>query len=232
MFTKLAHEGNYSQTRRTADKIKYLVVHYTANNGDTARNNCNYYHENVVKASAHFFVDDKEVCCCVPWDNIAWHCGGKKYPHSAGGAVFGFCTNSNSIGIELCSRKTDTGIYYFTDEVIERAAKFIAQQMKIYGLGIERVVRHYDVTGKYCPAPFIDSWEWKDFKTKVMEYYNGKSGDSMIYYEALEQVPAGEQREIVRELVKKGVIKGNEKGLHLSTDMCRMFIFMRRLNII
>ena len=232
MFTKLAHERNYSQTRRETKQIKYIVVHYTANNGDTARNNCNYYHENIVKASAHFFVDDTEVCCSVPWDNIAWHCGGNKYSYSAGGSMFGLCTNANSIGIEMCSRKTEKGVYYFTEAVLENAAKFVAKQMKIYGLGIDRVIRHYDVTGKYCPAPFVDSFAWKEFKQKVMDYYNGKSGETMIYYETLEQIPAGEQREIVRELVEKGVIKGNDKGLHISTDMSRMFVFMRRLNII
>lgn len=232
MFTKLAHEMNYSKTRRKTSDVKYLVVHYTANNGDTARNNCTYYHENVVKASAHFFVDDREVCCSVPWDYVAWHCGGQKYPYSSGGAVHGLCTNKNSIGIEMCSRKTEKGIYYFTDEVLNRAAKFVAQQMKNYGLGIGQVVRHYDVTGKSCPAPFVDDFAWKEFKEKVMDYYNGKSGETMIYYETLEQIPAGEQREIVRELVQKGVIKGNDKGLHISTDMARMFVFLRRLNII
>ena len=232
LYTKLPKPQNYQRIERKESDIKYLVIHYTANNGDTAKNNVLYYSENVVKASAHFFVDDIEVCCSVPWYYRAWHCGGYKYPYSDGGALNGICTNSNSIGIELCSRKTPNGLYYFTDAVIERAAKFVAQQMKTYHISIDNVVRHYDVTGKHCPAPFVDYFAWREFKAKVMEYYHGKGGDNMVYYETLNQIPAGEQREIVAELVKKGVIKGNEKGLHLSSDMTRLLVFLKRLQII
>ena len=225
MFTKLAHEMNYSQTRRTANKIKYIVVHYTGNDGDTARGNLLYFHENVVKASAHFFVDEKEICCSVPWDNVAWHCGAKSYVHED-------CRNANSIGIEMCSRKDKDGAYYFHTQTVRRCAEFVAQQMKNYKIPIENVVRHYDVTGKLCPRPFVDNWEWLSFKELVLFYYKQKVGETMTYYETIESIPAGEQREIVRELVEKGVIKGNGSGLHLSSDMTRMFVFLKRLNII
>ena len=232
MFSKLAHENNYQQIKRKESDIKYIVVHYTGNNGDTARGNLDYFHENAVKASAHFFVDDTEICCSVPWYYRAWHCGGTKYSYSKGGTLFGLCTNANSIGIELCSRKTDAGVYYFTDAVIDRAAKFTAKQMKNYGIPLNHVVRHYDVTGKYCPAPFIDSSMWAEFKEKVKEYYNGKVGENMTYYEKLEDIPKGEQREIVTKLVNAGIIKGNGNGLHLSSDMTRMFVFLSRMGLI
>ena len=231
MYVKLAHERNYSTIKRKESDIQYIVVHYTGNDGDSARGNLTYFHENVVKSSAHFFVDDNEVCCSVPWYFRAWHCGGNKYVLSDGGSLYGKCTNSNSIGIELCSRKKD-GKYYFTDSVLNRAAAFVAQQMKTYNLQIENVVRHYDVTGKGCPQPFVDEKAWAAFKKKVLEYYEGKEGAAMVYYENLDSIPAGEQRELIRELVKRGIIKGNSQGLHLSSDMVRMFVFLRRMNII
>lgn len=232
MYSKLAHESNYQTIVRKSSDIQYIVIHYTANDGDTARNNLNYYHENVVKASAHFFVDDKEVCCSVPWYFRAWHCGGKKYPYGQGGSMFGLCTNANSIGIELCSRKTEKGIYYFTDSVLERAAEFTAQQMKNYGLSIDRVIRHYDVTGKYCPAPMVDSFAWKEFKEKVMEYYHGKRGETMTYYEKLEDIPKGVKRDTIKKLVDRGIIKGNLNGdLHLSDDMVRILVFNDRAGL-
>ena len=224
MFTKLAHEKNYSQITRKASSIKYVVIHYTGNNGDTARNNLNYFHENVVSASAHFFVDEKECCCSVPWDNIAWHCGAKKYTHDE-------CRNANSIGIEICSRKGSNGEYYFHNNAVKLAAQLTAQQMKNYNIPLGNVVRHYDVTGKICPAPFMAADEWKAFKDLVWFYYQQKVGDKMTYYETLEEIPAGQRREIVAELIEKGVIKGNTSGLHLSDDMCRMFIFMKRLKL-
>lgn len=33
---------NYSAGRM--QPVRYIVMHYTANNGDTANNNCDYYH--------------------------------------------------------------------------------------------------------------------------------------------------------------------------------------------
>ena len=38
--------ANYRAGR--TQPVRYIVMHYTANNGDTARNNCDYYHRVVV----------------------------------------------------------------------------------------------------------------------------------------------------------------------------------------
>jgi N-acetylmuramoyl-L-alanine amidase CwlA len=38
--------------------------------------------------------------------------------------------------------------------------------MDEYGIGIDHVIRHYDVTGKICPNPYVKnnnyktSWTW------------------------------------------------------------------------
>ena len=223
MYTLLALKANYQAIKRSEKEVEFLVIHYTANDGDTARNNLRYYNSSVVGASAHFFIDENEVCCSVPWYFTAWHCGTKgAYKHPK-------CRNNNSVGIELCSRKDENGNYYFKREVIERAAEFTAQQMKFYNIPIEKVLRHYDITGKLCPRPFILDGEWNKFKEKVLEYYNGKGGESMKYYETLSEIPAGEMREVVEKLIDRGTIKGTGEGkLHLSEDMVRMFVFNNR----
>ena len=39
--------------------VQYIVMHYAANNGDTARSNCDYYARTAgLQASAHYFVDE------------------------------------------------------------------------------------------------------------------------------------------------------------------------------
>ncbi len=38
-----------------AKKTRYIVVHYTSNRGDTAKNNADYFVREKIKASAHFF---------------------------------------------------------------------------------------------------------------------------------------------------------------------------------
>ena len=40
--------------------------------------------------------------------------------------------------------------------------------MAKYDIPIANVVRHYDVTGKNCPAPFVsDAGQWNNFKRKL-----------------------------------------------------------------
>ena len=226
MFVKLAHKSNFSPVQRSKSSIKYIVIHYTANNGDTARGNLNFFARSPVSASAHFFVDETEVCCSVPFDYVAYHCGTKgTYKHP-------ICRNNNSIGIEMCSRIDSKGKYYFKDQTIHNTARFTAIQMKSYNIPIDNVIRHYDVTGKKCPAPFVDDPKlWKRFKELVLKYYKGdkpKEEKVMEYYEKLEDIPAGEFRETIRKLVDRGIIKGNGAGLHLSYDMTRIIIFLNR----
>lgn len=51
-------------------RIKYIVIHYTANNGDTALSNTNYF-KSYRGASAHYFVDETSVYQSIEDKNIA-----------------------------------------------------------------------------------------------------------------------------------------------------------------
>ena len=96
----LANRINYGSKRDTKN-IKWLPIHYTANDGDSAKGNGNYFKNNKPKASAHYFVDDDVIVNSVPDEYIAYAVGGKKYNNN-GGKYYGVCTNANSISIELC----------------------------------------------------------------------------------------------------------------------------------
>ena len=100
---------NYTRGRK--EPVRYLVIHYTANDGDTARGNTAYFaRENGGHTSAHYFVDEKEVWQSVKEGDTAHHCGAKSYRHP-------HCRNHNSIGIELCSRKGEGG-YVFLPQTV------------------------------------------------------------------------------------------------------------------
>lgn len=161
MKTILPSTTNYGGARA---KTQYLVIHYTGSPGGTAEANAKYFVTANRGASAHFFIGLKgEIVASVPENYTAWHCGAKKYRHKE-------CRNSNSIGIELCCNKisyntknaTDQD-WYFTTETIDAAVKFVADLMKKYNIDRNHIVRHYDVTGKICPAPFVHNelqWEY------------------------------------------------------------------------
>ena len=144
------------------NRIKYIVVHFTANNGDTAYGNTNYF-KSYRGASAHYFVDENGIYQSVEDKNIAWHCGAKKYKHST-------CRNSNSLGVELCSRKDSKGNFYFMDKTVDNTVELVKMLMAKYNVPIANVIRHYDVTGKNCPEPFVrDIKSWQNFKDRLEE---------------------------------------------------------------
>lgn len=149
------HATNHTKGRGA--KIQHIVLHYTANNGDTARGNCQYFSGPDRLASAHYFVDENSVWRSVPEEDTAWHCGANRYKHPA-------CRNANSIGVELCSRKDAQGSYYIKPETAAHAVRLVRMLMEKYGIPVSRVLRHYDVTGKRCPAPWVnDESQWRAF---------------------------------------------------------------------
>ena len=141
-------------------KIKYIVIHYVGA-VSTAKNNVDYFYDKDRKASAHYFVDEKSIWQCVDDSNIAWHCGGAKVYYSD-------CRNGNSIGIELCCKKKSDGTWYFESQTLNNAIELVQYLMKLHGIKIENVIRHYDVTHKVCPEPFVrDEQAWNNFKRRI-----------------------------------------------------------------
>ena len=181
---RLANRVNYG-SKRAIGNIKYIVIHYTANDGDSDEGNGNYFANNKVYASAHYFVDGDSVTQSVPDDYVAYSVGGNKYANcnkTGGGKFYGQCTNANSISIELCD-EVKNGTYDFSKATIENAIELTKVLMKKYNIKIDRVIRHFDVTGKSCPAPLVDNTKWKEFKNKITE-----SGDlTMSQYEELKK---------------------------------------------
>ena len=199
--------------------VRYIVMHYTANNGDTAQNNCDYYHRvGGLQASAHYFCDEHGVMQSVREGDTAWHCGARAYWHPE-------CRNGNSIGIEMCSRKRADGSYYILPETVANAAALAREIMQRYGIDTEHVLRHYDVTGKRCPMPWVDDpAQWAAFKDMLMPKStttDEEDEDDMVRYNKLEDVPDWAQ-DTVRELVDAGALGGVGGGnLDLSMDMIR-----------
>jgi len=157
LTTKNFDPGNIS-------RVKYIVIHYTGNNGDTALNNTNYF-KSYRGASAHYFVDENNVYQSIEDRNIAWHCGASKYYHSQ-------CRNYNSIGVELCSYINSKGKYDFKPKTVENAVWITKMLMDRYKIPLSNVIRHYDVSHKMCPEPYVrDSNAWATFKNRLKENY-------------------------------------------------------------
>ena len=206
--------ANYRAGR--TQPVRYIVMHYTANNGDTAKNNCDYYHRvGGLQASAHYFVDEHGAMQSVRECDTAWHCGARAYWHPE-------CRNGNSIGIEMCSRKRADGSYYILPETVANAAALAREIMQRYGIDTEHVLRHYDVTGKRCPMPWVDDTaQWTAFKEMLKQNDNDEEDENMVKYKTIDDVPEWYRSE-VQELMDAGALKGTGNGaIDISEDVVR-----------
>lgn len=139
---------------------KYIVIHYVGA-VSTALNNAKYFENSYRGASAHYFVDENDIYRVVKDSDSAWHCG------TTGAYKHADCRNTNSIGIEMCCYNND-GVIDVNDKVVEKTVQLTKELMAKYGISADRVIRHYDVTGKNCPAPFVkDTNRWNDFKARI-----------------------------------------------------------------
>lgn len=149
---------------RSLDKIKYIVIHYTGNNGDTAEGNANYFkNSNTREAGAHFFVSrDGTVIRSIKMKYIAWAVGGVYSTSGDAGSYYKKCTNSNSVSIELCDIATKN-CSSAQIKAVKKLIKYIRKKCP----NAKTIIRHYDVNGKTCPARYITASKWKKLKEKI-----------------------------------------------------------------
>ena len=150
--------NSYSRPGLKSDKIRNIVIHYTANPGTSAAQNRNYFESlkdtKQTKASSHFVVGiDGEIIQCVPTWEIAYASNDR---------------NSDTVSIETCHLNKD-GTY--TEETYASLVHLTAWLCEKFGLTSEDVIRHYDITGKICPKYFVDDVKaWKTFKQDVNKW--------------------------------------------------------------
>ncbi len=143
--------GSDHMTRGRSRAIDRIVVHFTATLA-SARNNATYFSRNEGQgASAHYFVDDitPEIYQSVAEGDTAWHAGDWQM-------------NCRAIGIEVVSAGED-----FSATEVEKLGWLVRKLMAKYGIGASGVIRHYDVTGKLCPAPYVAASKWAALKAAI-----------------------------------------------------------------
>lgn len=139
---------------------QFITVHNTANDASAA-NEVKYMISNNNQVSYHVAVDDKEVIQAIPFNRNAWHCGD--------GIGKG---NMKSIGIEICYSKSGGARYAAAEE---NAVQYIAKLLKEYGWGIDRVKKHQDWNGKYCPHRILSENRWNSFLKRIEEAMKPKN---------------------------------------------------------
>lgn len=196
-----AKKLSYSGTRSYSN-IYYIIIHYTGISNDTAENNAKYFATgNKKSAGAHFFVDQKgRIYQSVKMSYTANSVPRKRQGYSGGGTFLGKCTSANSISIEMCDNLSKDPSAKQTEAV---------RQLVEYIQGIcpnaRSIIRHYDVTGKLCPARMVDEKKWLAFKTAITAKQQPK--------QEVEDLTREETIKLFDELIEK---KLSGKGLPAS----------------
>lgn len=171
-------------TRYGGRPITYIVLHYTA--GSTSKAGAAMVTRNVFlqrDASADFVVDDATIVQVNPnpANYYCWAVGDKKNPYTGGGRLYGIATNRNTINIEVCSNLqsgTSAAVpnhegWSFSSRSLNTAVRLVRYLMLMYDIPRDRVVRHYDITGKLCPG--IIGWNNATVYTPNGEFTKEKS---------------------------------------------------------
>lgn len=151
---KFLTPNKYSRPQIPLEKVTKIAVHYVGNPGTSAEANRNYFENQKndgVYVSSHFVIGlSGEIIQCIPLNEIS------------------YCTNqanSYSISIECC-HPDSTG--KFTEETENSLVELCAYLLQKYGLSVDDIIRHYDVTGKQCPL------YWSPTKHQSAEIANGR----------------------------------------------------------
>jgi N-acetylmuramoyl-L-alanine amidase CwlA len=145
---------------RGGKRVEHIIVHYTFGEvtaAGAALANCKYFAREKVGASAHYFIDDGPVI----WQSVldrdtAWSVGSRTGVYRHPGA-----RNANTLSIEVCTKGA------FTPAEIANLAWLVKRKMAEHGVPARNVIRHYDVTGKLCPAYYVDEARWKALHSRI-----------------------------------------------------------------
>ena len=159
----LVNSSKYSIKCPYSMDAQYITIHNTSNSA-SADAEIRYMINNDNQTSYHVCVDEKEVIQAIPFNRNAWHAGD-------GGSGTG---NRKSIGIEIARSTGDLNLF---KQAEQNCAEYVAKLLKERGWGIDRVKRHKDWSGKYCPHKTMDLG-WERFLNMIKTELNKLNGNT------------------------------------------------------
>ena len=159
----MLNSNKYSLKAPYSMTPKYITIHNTSNSA-SAQNEITYMKNNNNATSYHVCVDEKYVIQTIPFNRNAFHAG-----DGANGTG-----NRQSIGIEIARSTGDINLF---KQAEQNCAEYVAQLLKNYGWGVDRVKRHKDWSGKNCPHRTMElGWtRFLNMIQKELDKLNGKT---------------------------------------------------------
>ena len=193
----------------------------------------NQYQPGGASVCVHAFVQaDGMVYQTLPWETIAWHCGGS--------------ANSTHIGVEMTEPSAGMTYAEAAEQIAgtyHTAVELFAALCKQYGLDPAQdgvIIGHAEGHRRGVASNHADPellWDVYDmgytmdgFRADVAEAMskNDEEDENMIRYNTIDDVP-GWAQDTVRTLMDAGALQGDDQGrLDLSLDMIRGMVIGKR----
>ena len=202
---KLCPPSRYGIKCPYTRKPDRIVIHNTANDAP-AENEISYMISRPEEISFHFAVDDKEVVQGLPLERSAWASGD--------GCGEG---NMRGIHIEICHSLSGGEKFKAAEK---NAAEYTAQLLRENGWGIDRVTKHQDYDGKYCPHRTLDEG-WQKFLDMIRKFLEEDDmftyEDFVKFHEQYEAQKASRKQsewatEAIADMQDAGVMTGDADG--------------------
>lgn len=209
LYKPISNSRQVGKRRKLSD-IKYIIIHDTGNTSPGADAEAHFkYLQNAIRyGSAHYYLDDKQIIQTIGDSLVAWSIG-DKWGYGNNPNRVKDATNSNSISIELCINSNIDRVKAYKN-LVELTKNLMAK----FKVPAERVIRHFDATGKICPGSWSsDNWsQWHKFQDdikKPIEWKIDLSKDSVFgNYEIKEKVVDQMQDEL-KKAIEIGITDGS-----------------------
>tara|TARA_B100000131_G_scaffold264476_1_gene261739 strand:+ start:54 stop:776 length:723 start_codon:yes stop_codon:yes gene_type:complete len=169
--TTLNYSPNFSVKKRSNNRIKFLVYHYTGMKSEKAaiKRLTNIQSE----VACHYFVKNNgEIITIVPDKYIAWHAGvseWKKYKF----------LNQNSIGIEISNPGHQFGYKKFSLRQINSIIKLSKFLIKKYKINKKNILGHSDIAPLRKKDPG-ENFPWEYLAKKNIGYWHQLKKNELI----------------------------------------------------
>ncbi|WP_276907197.1 peptidoglycan recognition family protein [Peptoniphilus duerdenii] len=208
-YKPIKNQRQIGKRRRLLD-IKYLVIHDTGNTarGADAEAHFRYLQTATRYGSAHYYLDDKQIIQTIGDSLVAWSIGDKwgygNNPNRIKDAL-----NSNSLSIELCINSDIDKVKAYKNLV-----ELTKNLMKKFNIPPDRVIRHFDATGKICPGSWSANnwqkwWQFKEDIKKPIEWIIDLSKDSTFGNTEVKEKVVDALQEEFKRTIELGITDGS-----------------------
>jgi len=212
------YSPNFSLPKRNSKGIKFIVIHYTGMNNETAaiKRLCN---ENK-KVSAHYFIKNNgEIINMVPDLYEAWHAGKSRWNNNNS-------LNKNSIGIEIHNPGHTHNYKNFTINQFNSLKFLLKKLIRKYKVKTKNILGHSDIAPERKKDPG-EKFPWKKLSKFNLAIWHNLN-EAELKKERKKRLNKNYEKKFLKNLFKIGYKKvekssANSNKRYITTAFQRRF---------